>query len=84
MTTHTHKSMWRCDNVGGLGEHVTCHMLRFFTVYVFMAALRNRAGNYIFALLFLSSSFFFLSFFFFPRLIYAVADWMSTIFLHMV
>ena len=23
---HTCKSMWRCDNVGGLGKHVTCHM----------------------------------------------------------
>jgi len=21
--------MWRCDNVGGLGEHVACHMLWF-------------------------------------------------------
>jgi len=21
--------MWRCDNVGGLGEHVTCHMFGF-------------------------------------------------------
>jgi len=20
------KSRWRCDNVGGLGEHVTCHV----------------------------------------------------------
>jgi len=22
--------MWRCDNVGGLGEHVKKHVLRFF------------------------------------------------------
>jgi len=45
-----------------------------------MAALWNRAGHYIMALWFLSS--FFLLFF--PRLIPAVADWMSTILLHMV
>jgi len=37
-----------------------------------MAALCNRAGHYIFALWFLLLSFF-------PRLISAVADWMSTI-----
>jgi len=49
-----------------------------------MAALRSRCGHYIFALWFLllSSSFFF--FFYFPRLISTVADWMSTILLHMV
>ena len=23
---HTCKSMWRCNNVCGLGEHMTCHM----------------------------------------------------------
>jgi len=44
---------------------------------VVMAALWNRAGHYIFALWFLSSSFF-------PRLISAVRDWMSTILPHMV
>jgi len=37
--------------------------------------LCNRAGHHIFALWFLSSSFF-------PRLISAATDWMSTIFLH--
>ena len=49
---------------------------------LFMAALCNRAGDYIFALRFLllSSS----SFFSFPRLISAVADWMSTILPHTV
>jgi len=47
---------------------------------VIMAALCNRAGHYIFALWFLS--FFFLSFF--PRLISAAADWMSTILRHVV
>jgi len=40
-----------------------------------MAALRGRCGHYI-SVLFLS--------FFFPCLISAVADWMSTILLHMV
>jgi len=44
-----------------------------------MAALHSRCGHYIFALWFLL-----LSSFFFPRLISAVADWMSTILLHMV
>jgi len=43
---------------------------------VIMAALRSRCGHYIFIL--------FLPFFFFPRLISAVADWMSTILPHMV
>jgi len=48
-----------------------------------MAALLHRAGHYIFAVWFLSI---FLSIFlsFFPRLISAAADWMSTILLHMV
>jgi len=47
-----------------------------------MAAVCNRAGNYIFALLFLSS---YLSFYLFssPK-ISAAADWMSAILLHMV
>jgi len=43
--------------------------------FLFMAALWNRAGYYIFVLWFLLTSFF-LSFF--PRLISAVAYWMST------
>jgi len=42
-----------------------------------MAALWNRAGRYIFMLWFLSSIFF-------PRLISAVRDCMSTILRHMV
>jgi len=42
-----------------------------------MVALWNRADRYIFALWFLLSSFF-------PRLISAVADWMSAILPHMV
>jgi len=48
----------------------------------FMAALWNRVGHYIFILWFL---FFLLpSSIFFPRLISAVAGWMSTILQHMV
>ena len=46
---------------------------------LFVVALWNRADHYIFALWFLS---FYL--FFFPRLISAAADWMSTILRHMV
>jgi len=42
--------------------------------------MRSRCGHYIFVLWFLSSFFFF----FIPRLILAVVDWMSTILLHMV
>jgi len=46
-----------------------------------MAALWNIAGHYVFVLwFFLLLSFFF----FFPRLISPVAEWMSTILLHMV
>ena len=41
---------------------------------LFIAALRSRCGHYIFLLL--------SSIFFFPRLISAVPDWMSTILLH--
>jgi len=47
-------------------------------ILLVMAALHSRCGHYIFVL-FLSCSFFF-----FPRLISVVADWMSTILLHMV
>jgi len=50
-----------------------------------MAVLCNREGHYIFILWFLS--FFYLSIFlssiFFPRLIPAVVDWMSTVRAHM-
>jgi len=48
------------------------HFVSSLLKLLFMAALWNRAGHYIFALFLLSSSFF-------PRLISAVADWMSTI-----
>jgi len=47
---------------------------------LFMAALCNIGQAIIFALWFLSSSFFF----FFPRLISAVGEWMSTILPHLV
>jgi len=54
-------------------------------ISLFMAALWNRAGHYIFILRFLSifclSSFYLL---FFPRLISAAAPWMSTILRHMM
>jgi len=45
---------------------------------LFMAALCNRG-----AIIFLPCSFYLLSSSFFPRLISAAADWMSTILLHM-
>jgi len=48
------------------------------TASIFMAALRSRCGHHIFAPWFLSSSSFS------PRLISAVADWMSTILPHMM
>jgi len=47
-------------------------------ILLVMVALWNRADHYI-----LPCGFFFLSFFF-PRLISAVADWMSAILPHMV
>ena len=37
---HTCKSMWRCDNVGGLGEHVKKHMLWFLRCTFFCFILR--------------------------------------------
>ena len=56
-----------------------CHIRQYSRQVIVMAALCNR-GHYIFALWFLSV-FFYLSFF--PRLISAATDWMSTILLHM-
>jgi len=56
-------------------DHYFCSVCWFV-----MVALCNRADHYIFALWFLSSIFYLL---FFPRLISAVGDWMSTILLHM-
>ena len=54
-----------------------------FVLWFVMVALWNRADHYIFALWFLLLSSSFLLYFF-PRLISAVADWMSAILLHMV
>jgi len=51
---------------------------RAHSTLLVMAALRSGCGHYIFALWFLSSSFFI------PRLISAVADWMFTILRHMM
>ena len=68
-------------------QHVTDRTTTTAAV-LFMAALRNRAGHYIFALWFLLLLFLLLllllSFYLFPRLISALADWISTILLHMV
>ena len=50
---------------------------------IIMTALWNTAGHYILVLWF-HSFFFLLLSSFYPRLISAVADWMSTILLHMV
>jgi len=55
-------------------------MFRLLTLELIMAALRSRCGHYIFALWFLLP----LLLSFFPRLISAVADWISTILAHMV
>jgi len=49
-------------------------------ICIIMATLCNRAGHYIFALWFTLSSIYLSSYF--PRLISAVADWMSTILPH--
>jgi len=51
----------------------------FLYLSIYMATLCNRAGHYIFALWFLLSVYLF-----FPRVISAVADWMSAILAHMV
>jgi len=60
--------------------HVSFDCLKLLVrCQLIMAALWNRTGHYIFALWFLS---FFLSFF--PGLISAAADWISTILSHMV
>ena len=57
-----------------------CYISHTDIYQLFMAAVCNRAGHYIFALWFvlLSSSIFF------PRLISAVKSWMSTILAHMM
>jgi len=51
----------------------------WFLLFFFMAALRSRCGHYIFVLFF-----FFFLLLHSPRLISAIAEWMSTILPHMV
>jgi len=53
-----------------------------WSIFLVMAALWNTAGHYIFALWLLLSIYLLSSFF--PRLISAVADWVSAILAHMV
>ena len=84
----------RCDyielwfavyNVRIIEFHLLKSVNKYWTLnnlHVFMAALCNRAGHYIFALWFLS--FFLLLSSFFPRLISAAADWKCTILTNMV
>ena len=60
----------------GHGVHCIIICLVLVEFVLFMAVLHSRCGHYIFVL--------FLSFFFFPCLISAVTNWMSTILLHMV
>jgi len=67
-----HSSTWRnCPCAAAIQPYVK------LLPPLVMAALCNRAGHYVFALWFLLSSVF-------PRLISAVANWMSTILPHMV
>ena len=61
------------------GIIMSIQLVNISAFLLFMAALHSRCGHYIFVLWFLSSSSFFI-----PRLTSAVADWMSTILLHMV
>jgi len=73
-------SQWNSLSVNLLTYTCTCQYVCqcvCLSVWLFMAALRSRCGHYIFVLFFLSS-------FFIPRLISAVADWMSTILRHMM
>jgi len=60
-------------------EIIKLTYLLTYLLIIFMAALRSGYGHYILSRFFLP---FFLFSFFFPRLISAVADWMSTILLH--
>ena len=61
------------SNLNGNRNYVSS-LRAFFKRSLIMAALRSRCGHYIFIL----------CVFFFPGLISAVADWMSTIIPHMV
>jgi len=73
-----------CKPADALVAQKLCHVvLQLMYVRLSMVALCNRADHYILPCGFYLSSFFLLSFFF-PRLISAVGDWMSTILPHMV
>ena len=76
---------WVCNGFGFLDGVVASCSLRYIIttdlLHFIIAALRSRCGHCIFALWFLSSIFYL---FFIPRLISAVADWMSTILLYTV
>ena len=66
---------WRSGDITRT-QNVSEYML-ILALCLVLAILRSRCGIYIFAL-------WFLSIFFFPRLISAAADWMSAILPHMV
>jgi len=55
MTRPTCKSMCRCDNVGGLGAHVTCHLFGFlvytFLIFCLILPLREEPFGVLFMLL---------------------------------
>jgi len=76
--SHAKWQFWgRKGSAQDMPEHVRPSI--FIYLFIIMAAVWNRTGHYIFALWFLSSSSSF-----FPRLISAVAEWMSTILRHMM
>ena len=71
------------DNESHMGSRTTYNKKSYNVVSCFfMVALWNRADHYIFCRGFFFFFFFLLSFF--PRVISAVADWMSAILPHMV
>jgi len=72
------RSLWLWLQVGRNKPCTLAAMTVNTLAGLFMAPQRSRCGHYIFALWFLSF------FFFFPRLISAVEEWMPTILLHMV
>jgi len=74
------KSAWKAEDVLHPSLPHWSVWLSITRWAIIMVALCNRADHYIFTLFF----FLLLSFFFFPRLISAVGDWMFTILWHMV
>jgi len=52
MTTHANPQ-WCCDNVGGLGEHVTCHLFWFLSIPFFFltCSIARSAKHQLFKLL---------------------------------